>query len=481
MSYLVLGNLTCAVLLAISGMAKLAAMSETRDAFKALRLPGWLRRSPAPALLPWGELLLALVLVLGSGWVLVGGAVASVALFGTYTFIIARALRFDEPVRCNCFGALGSHDVSPRTLARNVLFLLLALLGFMAVIAGEDVYGLDADGWGWLAMSALSALVVTLSLLPGPQPEQAGGPAASALGFAPNLALTDVDSGERVRLRALGREHGGAVLLFVVSGCGGCERVLDQLPQWLEQVPGRAVIPVRPSGSELDDPKWKDLAHLHEDWGSNVAQALGGAFTPSAVELDAAGSVMGSPVTGEQQVRDLILRPVLEAAAAAVEAEREPVAVAPEPAVVEEEDDGLEDYERLPIPDGVLLRPDGEPITLRALAGQQAQLLVTINCLCSPARAGIAAIEEWQTRLPVLQVRLVPSIRPRSAGTIPAAVERVSLYDHAGLAAKALGATGQVAAVLLGADGMIAGGPVTGIDEVEQFVADIEAQLPPAE
>lgn len=479
-----LGNLTCAVLLAISGMAKLAARSETRDAFQALRLPGWLRRSPAPALLPWGELLLALVLVVGSGWVLVGGAVASVALFGTYTVIIARALRFDEPVRCNCFGALGSHDVSPRTLARNVLFLLLALLGFMAVIAGEDVYGLDADGWGWLAMSTLSALVVTLSLLPGPQSEQAGGSGAGTLGFAPNLALTDVESGERVRLRALARGHGGVVLLFVVSGCGGCERVLDQLPGWLEQVPGRVVIPVRPSGSELDDPKWKDLAHLHEDWGSNVAQALGGAFTPSAVELDATGAVVGAPVTGEQQVRDLILRPVLEAAAAALEAEQRPVgpeAVVPEPAVVEEEDNGLEDYERLPIPDGVLLRPDGEPVTLRALAGQQAQLLVTINCLCSPARAGIAGIEEWQSRLPVLQVRLVPSIRPRATGTIPAAVEAVSLYDHEGLAAKALGATGQVAAVLLGADGMIAGGPVTGIDEVEQFVADIEAQLPPAE
>ena len=46
------------------------------------------------------------------------------------------------------------------------------------------------------------------------------------------------------------------------------------------------------------------------------------------------------------------------------------------------------------------------------------------------------------------------------------------------LAGSILAAT---AAVLLGADGMIAGGPVSGIDEVAQFVADIEAQLPPAE
>ena len=488
-----LGNLTCAVLLAISGMAKLAARSETRDAFQALRLPGWLRRSPAPALLPWGELLLALVLVVGSGWVLVAGAVASVALFGTYTFIIARALRFDEPVRCNCFGALGSHDVSPRTLARNVLFLLLALLGFMAVIAGEDVYGLGADGWGWLAMSALSALVVTLSLLPAPGAGRAGGGEAGALHFSPTLSLRHVDTQRGVRLSALASKHDGVVLLFVLASCASCERVLEQLPGWMAANGGRVVVPVRPMGYDLDDPKWVRLQNLHEDWGSNVAQALVGPSMPSAVQLDAKGAVIAT-ASGEAEIRALILgeagdqapasaQPAAGAPAPEGQAQSTPepgAAVGSEP-VVEEEDDGLEDYERLPIPDGVLLRPDGEPVTLRALAGQQAQLLVTINCLCTPARAGIASIEEWQSRLPVLEVRLVPSIRPRSAGTIPAAVEKVSLYDHAGLAAKALGATGQVAAVLLGADGMIAGGPVTGIDEVEQFVADIEAQLPPAE
>ena len=72
-----LGNLTCAVLLAISGVSKLRAKQETRDAFHALRLPEWLRRSPAPLLLPWAELVLAVVLVFGSGWVLVAGSESS--------------------------------------------------------------------------------------------------------------------------------------------------------------------------------------------------------------------------------------------------------------------------------------------------------------------------------------------------------------------------------------------------------------------
>ena len=469
-----LGNLTCAVLLAVSGVAKLRAKEETRDAFSALRLPGWLGRSPAPVVLPFAELLLAAVLVLGSGWVLVAGAAASVALFAAYTVVIARALRFEEPVRCNCFGALGSHDVSQRTLARNLLILLLAVLGFMAVIVGVDIYSLDGAGWGWVAMAALSAAALMLSLGRGPAVEAAGE--GQPLGFAPRLALREVPSEKSVRLSALAHEHRGVVLLFVMAGCGGCERVLAQLPEWLAQVPGRTVIPVRPSGHSLDDPKWKELTLLHEDYGSNVAHALVGPYTPGAVELDASGAVVGSPATGEAKVRELILRPVLEAGAAEAVVE-EPEA----PAIVEEEDDGLEDYVRAPIPDAVLLRPDGEPVTLRQLASQQAQLLVTIDCLCAPAREAIARVEEFQSRLPVLQVRLMPSIRPSVPGTFPPEVERNAVYDYMGLAAKALGATGKAAAVLLGADGMIAGGPVSGIDEVAQFVADIEAQLPPAE
>ena len=470
-----LGNLTCAVLLAISGVAKLRAKQETRDAFHALRLPEWLRRSPAPLLLPWAELVLAVVLVFGSGWVLVAAAAASVALFSAYTVVIARALRFEEPVRCNCFGALGSHDVAARTLARNLLILLLSVLGFMAVIAGEDLYGLGWPGWGWVGMAGLSVAALLLSLGRRPAPEAAGE--ARPLGFAPNLTIREVPSEKPVRLSALAHEHRGVVLLFVMAGCGGCERVLEQLPQWLAEVPGRTVIPVRPAGHSVDDPKWKDLALLHEDFGSNVAHALVGPYTPAAVELDATGAVVGAPATGETSVRQLILRPVLEARAAAETVPAEAEA----PAVVDDEDDGLEEYVRAPIPDAVLLRPDGEPVTLQQAAAQQAQLLVTINCLCAPARQAIARVEEWQKRLPVLEVRLVPSIRPKSADVFPPEVERTALYDHAGVAARALGATGQVAAVLLGADGMIAGGPVSGIDEVAQFVADIEAQLPPAE
>ncbi len=456
-----LGNLAVAVLLAISGAAKLRSPEETRDAFQALRLPGWLRRSPAPVLLPWGELALAVLLIVGAGWVLVVTAGAAVLLMAAYTVVIARALTFDEPVRCHCFGALGGDGITRRTLVRNVLLLVTSVLGLVGAVGGVSIYSQPAAGWGWIAMAALAAVVAVLSLAGGGE-----APSGGVASVAPTLTIWEVSSGERVTLRKLAGRHGGIVLLSVVSGCGGCERVLAALPGWLAENPGRTVVPMRPAGHAVDDPKWESLALLHEDWGSNVAHTLVGSRTPSAIELDAAGVPVGEPAVGPVAVEELIRGRV----------EPEPAVATPAAA----EDDGLADYVRRPIPDAILLAPDREPVTLRQLAATEARLVVAIDCLCDPARDAIARLGEWQDRLPILAVTLVSSKRFAPAD-VPEALRFPAYYDHGGVASRALGVTGQVAAVLLGADGLLAGGPVRGLDEVEEFVADIESQLPPPE
>ena len=58
--------------------------------------------------------------------------------------------------------------------------------------------------------------------------------------------------------------------------------------------------------------------------------------------------------------------------------------------------------------------------------------------------------------------------------------------DHASLGWKAFGLGSSPAAVLIGADGLLAGGPVSGQEDVEQFFAEIgealaDAPIPPAE
>jgi hypothetical protein len=131
------------------------------------------------------------------------------------------------------------------------------------------------------------------------------------------------------------------------------------------------------------------------------------------------------------------------------------------------------DYVRQPIPSALLHDPQSGPVTLRELAARRAQLLVFVNCYCASTREAAASIEGWRARLPAVGVRLVFSVPIPQSQPLPTG----TLLDHRGLASTVLGLAGSPCAVLLGADGALAGGPVDGMDELRTFVDDIEETL----
>ncbi|KGN39110.1 MauE/DoxX family redox-associated membrane protein [Knoellia subterranea] len=136
------------------------------------------------------------------------------------------------------------------------------------------------------------------------------------------------------------------------------------------------------------------------------------------------------------------------------------------------DDDG--DYVREPIPRAVLI-DDGTPVTLRELAAERAQLLVLVDCYCASTQEITPHIAGWDERLDLVDVRTVFAV-PYKSEYLRTPVEN-PLLDHAKLTWDTLGVEYSPAAVLLGADGLLAGGPVSGVEEVTQFVADVEAQL----
>lgn len=471
-----LANLTIAVLLVTSGVAKLRAPQETRDAFVALRLPKRLADSPAPAALPWGELALALALVFGTGWVLILATAAAVVLFVAYTVVVVRALGFDQPVRCSCFGALGSGPIGRATVVRNVILVILAGVGLVAALAGQSSYGLVGTDWLWVAVAALAAAAVALSL--------GGSSPAPVPGSWTGRASVMDESGAPRSLRSLAAETKGAVLVFVQPGCHACERLANRLAG--ATGPTRDLIVAKSVDGGGDD-AWSALGPVYADFGYNIAHALGLPATPAAIGLDARGTAVGDMAVGETQVWELITGDVPQAPAPtpAVEEPAPQPAPAPEvgpdsehddPEHDDPEDDELEDYERLPIPDGVLIRTDGQAVTPRELAAGRAQLLVGINCLCSESRRALETAGLWEDRLELLDVRVVVPFKI-SDGAVPADQEERTLYDHHGLVSSLLGLHGQASAVLLGADGLLAGGPVHGFEQIEQFVGDIAEQL----
>lgn len=486
LSFLVVPLVLCAAVLLVSGVAKLREPQATRDAFVALRLPRRLADSPAPALLPWGELALGLLLLVASGWLLLLAAVATLLLFLGYLGVITRALGFEEKVSCNCFGKLGEQGVTRRTLVRNAVLVAAATLAVVATLVPVTVPGtlVAAPGatLGWLAMAALAGAATLLVLGHG----QATHSTTSTLrtgSYLPWVTFLDAATGTPVRLQdtAAGR----TVLLFVSLGCGSCVRVLEDLDALRADHPDVTIRPVLSDTYAGDLATWEPASMRTDallDPHGNITNFVV-EWTPTAILVDGRGMLLADPAIGEDDVRALIA-----SASANASPDAEPAPASSDdaahdhhghdhgPTPVEEPDDDEFAYERTPIPSAVVVDADGQPRTLHELTAQTAALLVSINCLCGTSREAAASVARWRERLPQLEVRLLSSMKPE---TLPDDLrpEGAVAYDHAGLTQRALSLNGSPTAVLLGADGLLAGGPVDGVEEIERFVADIAEQL----
>lgn len=149
-----------------------------------------------------------------------------------------------------------------------------------------------------------------------------------------------------------------------------------------------------------------------------------------------------------------------------------------------DQDQAEQDYIRLPIPYAdiqlplsKLPFPDHAPIqlTLRDLAASQARVLLWVSPGCGHCHDVAGKIPSWQQALPMLGIHPVvsddDSIAPFS---FPPEVE--VLVDP-GYKTQRLFGSGTPAALALGADGLIAGGPVFGSSKVMEFMDDIIDQM----
>jgi hypothetical protein len=311
---LVVPPLLLAAVLTLSWAAKVGAVDETADAIVSLRLPHALLDLRVPRLLPWGELALAALLVLTPQPVYAAAAALVVCLTAAYLAVVVRAVRFQEPATCACFGRLGLATVGPVTVVRNAVLLAVALLTLADAVTDEGVparlAGLDGSALAWLAMAALCVLVGALvvwggreSAGPGPVAAAggAGGEAADVRAPIPFAALT-TSHGAVVTLRQLAAAR-PRLLLFLSPACGACLRVLDRVPAFVEATPELATHPVVGSPVAAQSlPDGLDVL-LDEDRSVRDVFAVG---TPAAVLLGADGLLAAGPAVGFHDVAELM-------------------------------------------------------------------------------------------------------------------------------------------------------------------------------
>lgn len=132
-----------------------------------------------------------------------------------------------------------------------------------------------------------------------------------------------------------------------------------------------------------------------------------------------------------------------------------------------------EDYVRTLTPRAPVVTGEGVPTDILTLSREAPQLLIFGSPGCAPcARLG-AELPGYRERLPQVAVRMVTQVDVAELRSVaPAWVEGV-LVDADGMASAMLQVNGTPTAVLLGTDGMLAGGPVVGTEAIGELVDDI--------
>ena len=136
-----------------------------------------------------------------------------------------------------------------------------------------------------------------------------------------------------------------------------------------------------------------------------------------------------------------------------------------------------EDYLRLPTPYVRLATGDGGHVTLRDLASQRARLLVFMSTTCHSCVELAAQVRAWVDEFEMVQVHpVILGTREMAADAFPDLVE-AALFDPDHSVLQTFSLAGVPAAVLLGTDGLLAGGPVNGGKAITAMVDEMRVQL----
>lgn len=333
-SALLLPVLTCAVVLVVSGVAKLRDPASVDRAFTSLGVPSSLGLPAVRRTLPWAEVALGTWLLLATGPALVVVALLALGLFVAYLVLVSVAVRRPEPVDCGCFGALGDDRVTRVTVWRNALLVVAALLAVLAGLLGHGVIGMLAEGsaWIWLAMTllvvAVAVLVTHRSVSTGSSPATAADPVEldehGDYVRRPTPVVAFLDEAGTLFPLATPARRAAHLLVFLSPGCGPCGRILPLVPGWAEELAPVAVKAVLASEPSVLASDVFGVARGHA-WFDPYAigRKAFGLSTPGAVLVGTDGMLAGGPALGEQDVLDFVaeVREHVRGASAAVSPE----------------------------------------------------------------------------------------------------------------------------------------------------------------
>jgi uncharacterized membrane protein YphA (DoxX/SURF4 family)/thiol-disulfide isomerase/thioredoxin len=274
-------------------------------------------------LLPLAELAAALALMFRASarW----GAAAALILLTAFVVGIATAMSRGEAPDCHCFGQIHSAPAGWRTLSRNLVLGLVAVLvvahGPGSRIGGSISAGSSADLVAAAAAAAIIALAAVATQLwvtnrdlrrdlTRDQEALAAFPAGLPVGSrAPRFELSSID-GRKVALDDLLARGRPIAIAFISPSCVSCRTMLPDLARWQKTLADRITIAPVAVGTA------SGIRELAEEYGleevlmqrdAEVFQMYRAAATPSVVMVTADGRI-GSRIRSSHAVVEAAIR-----------------------------------------------------------------------------------------------------------------------------------------------------------------------------
>lgn len=313
-----IARLLLGVVFALSALGKFTDRSGARTAVAEFGIPARYVGAVAWAL-PLFEAVLAVGLLPGATALWAG--LAGLLLLGVFTVAVARLLRLGRRPACSCFGSTSEDSIGGVTVARNAVFMVVAVVVVWGDVRHSQVPGtLPTDHAVGLAIVALIvAMLVWLIGQVRVLRRKVDRQALSMLGaegmpigsVAPEFELADSHGGTTSLQQLLVRGT-SVVLVFVHPGCDICATLAGELPRWQHRLRDRLTIAVIANGDVTENLVWGRERGLGEipmlvQQGNEAALRYRVRGTPSAVLVDAGGRIAAPVARGPIAIRELFV------------------------------------------------------------------------------------------------------------------------------------------------------------------------------
>lgn len=325
MNWTLVFRLAVIAVLAYSGSSKLGSEKTVREAAEGLGLYPRLAKLLGQWLAPVELLVAALMVFSATAY---AGAVAALALFVSFTALIAWNLWQGRTPACACFGEARAHAISNWTLTRNFGFIALAAIvvgsgaeaNAIGVLGGLAIMVSKFGGSATLAAIGLLQAAILIAFLTRRQPSPsitstaaAAPPQTAAVGWSPGTLAPAFDlpslNGERVTLQDLLGRGKNLLLFFTSADCRHCEALMPEVARWQEEYAGVlsvALVSQGSASSNRDKAEEFGVKDLLLQGGGEIAEAYRSEATPSAVVVGRDRRIASRVATGAMEIRHLV-------------------------------------------------------------------------------------------------------------------------------------------------------------------------------